>query len=339
MLKQVVIFLLSAPLIYLAIAIVLVFTNPPANQGDLINAQPNTLDFSVTQKQDMSGLEELQSLVITGASPISFRFYPSITPTKRLIVLIHGSGWHSMQYAQMATWLANEGLGNVVTPDLRGHGVNPERRGDIDYIGQLEDDIAALITNLKNKHDITQTIIGGHSSGGGMVIRMAGGKHGKLADGWLLMAPFLKYNAPTMRLNSGGWAHTLVRRTVGLVMLNAVKITALNHLISIQFNMPKPVREGPLGHTATLAYSFRMNTSYAPRNDYEKDIGAITKPMLLLAGTNDEAFKAEAYQATFSAWTSTGEYKLLGGLGHLNLTHDPATFMAMKKWLLNFDER
>lgn len=333
MLKSISIFLISIPLVYIAIALVLIISNSPKSDlGREVDSK--TLNFSDVTSQDMSELAELQTLKIDNASPVDYRYYQSTLPTNRLIVLIHGSGWHSMQYAQMATHLAGKGLGHVVTPDLRGHGENPQRRGDLDYIGQLEDDIAAIITDLKNKHDIKQVIIGGHSSGGGLVIRMAGGKHGIIADGCLLMSPFLKYNAPTMRPDAGGWTSVLVRRTIGLSMLNNIGITALNHLVSIQFDMPPSIREGPLGHTATLAYSYRLNTSYAPRSDYEKDVAAISKPMLLLVGENDEAFKAQEFQPTLSALTKHGEYGLIPGLGHLNLTHDQATFDAIENWLI-----
>ena len=333
MLKNTLMFLASVPIVYLIIALVLVFTNSPPQLNDIDKPDVKTLNFDNVNSQDMQHLAPQQTLEISNASPIHYRFYQSKIATNRLIVLIHGSAWHSMQYAQMANYLADNGLGHVVTPDLRGHGEKPQRRGDVDYIGQLEDDLAALVGKLKDDYEIANVIFGGHSSGGGLVIRMAGGKHGHIANGWLLMAPFLKYNAPTMRKNSGGWANVLVRRTIGLSMLNAIGITALNHLTSISFNMPQTVLTGPLGHTVTLAYSYRLNTSYAPRSDYEKDIAAMSKPILLLAGSNDEAFRADMYEPTFSALNKHGDYKILSGLGHLNLTHDRATFKAIENWL------
>ncbi|MCP4185959.1 MAG: alpha/beta hydrolase [Hyphomicrobiales bacterium] len=296
------------------------------------------LDFSGTRDQDFSKLSELQSLKVAGTSPVNFRFYQNVGSNKRLIVLIHGSGWHSMQYEGMANYLIDNNLGHVVTPDLRGHGVNPERRGDIDYIGQLEDDIALLVANLKSKYDVSQVIIVGHSSGGGLVIRLAGGKHGDIADGWVLLAPFIKHDAPTARPDAGGWAYPLIRRIIGLSMLNNVGITRLNYLTAIQFNMPEYVRQGSLGHTATLAYSFRLNTSYAPRSDYIKDLARMTKPMLLLAGNKDEAFRFDAYEATLSSHVPDGEYHILDGLGHIGLVSDEITYQSMKSWLDNLDK-
>ena len=55
----------------------------------------------------------------------------------------------------------------------------------------------------------------GHSSGGGLVVRFAGGDHGSVLSKAVLLSPFLKYDAPTMRDDAGGWSHVLVRRMIG----------------------------------------------------------------------------------------------------------------------------
>ncbi len=242
------------------------------------------------------------------------------SPDVPLLVLIHGSGWHGLQFAQLATGLSD--TAEILIPDLRGHGENPARRGDVDYIGQLEDDIADLIRARAKPGQ--KVILGGHSSGGGLVVRFAGGGNGDLIDGAVLLAPFLKYNAPTTRQNSGGWARVLTRRLIGLSMLNVAGIKALNHLTVIQFQMPKKVLAGPLGHTATTAYSYRMNTSFAPRNDYLADIANLPD-FLLVAGTNDEAFFAAQYQPLMSKITGHGQYHLVEGVSHLGIVDAPQT--------------
>jgi alpha-beta hydrolase superfamily lysophospholipase len=231
-----------------------------------------------------------------------------------LLILVHGSGWVGLQFNSLANRLARDAY--VVVPDLRGHGPTAERRGDVDYIDQMEDDLAALIIaeRLPNQH----VIVAGHSSGGGLVTRFAGGQHGHLMDQAILIAPFLKHNAPTTRQNSGGWAHVMTRRIIGLSMLNTFKITALNHLEIIQFNMPKAAREGKYGDLATLAYSFRLNTGYAPRANYLKDIAALPK-FTLIAGTKDEAFFADKYQEVMSAVNDKGTYHLIEGESHLSV--------------------
>ena len=114
-----------------------------------------------------------------------------------------------------------------------------------------------------------------------------------------------------------------------------MKIRALNHLTVIQFAMPQTVLDGPLGHTATTAYSYRLNTSYAPRNDYTADIEALP-PFLLAVGDRDEAFVAEGYQPLMSAHTDQGRYALIAGVTHLDVVDDPQTLTEIQGFLREF---
>ncbi|PCH70638.1 MAG: alpha/beta hydrolase [Rhodobacteraceae bacterium] len=245
-----------------------------------------------------------------------------------LIILIHGSGWNGLQFNGLAARL-NVGA-TVLVPDLRGHGAQPGRRGDVDYIGQLEDDLADLIKARARPGQ--KVVMLGHSSGGGLVVRFAGGAHGGLLDGAVLLAPFLKYNAPTTRANSGGWAAVQTRRLIGLSMLNAVGIRALNYLGVISFKMPDAVMDGPLGHLATTSYSFRMNVSYAPRMDYLKDISALP-PFLLMVGDRDEAFIADQYEPLMRQVTDMGRYLIAKDTGHLGIVDAPGTAPEIQAFL------
>ena len=161
---------------------------------------------------------------------------------------------------------------------------------------------------------------------------MAGGSHGGLLDRVILLAPFLKHDAPTTRPGTGGWANVLVRRIIGLSILNVARITALNHLQVIQFRFPTSVLDGPLGNTATKGYSFRMNTSFAPRRDYLGDVTALPK-FLLIAGEQDEAFIAEQYQPVMSEVTDKGQYVLVPDTSHLAIVDAPTTLTAIRAFL------
>ncbi len=250
-----------------------------------------------------------------------------------LIVMLHGSGWYHGQFSGLARALRD--VAEVKTLTLRGHGKDPERRGDVDYTGQLEDDIADLIRESGGEPD-RKVILLGHSSGGGLAVRFAGGAHGALADGMILLAPFLKHDAPTTRPNSGGWAHVLTRRIIGLSMLNNVGITALDHLPMIQFAMPRAVLEGPLGDYATTSYSWRLNKSYAPRDDYLGDVAALPR-FLLIAGRDDEAFDAEGYAPLMGEVTDKGRYEIVDGVGHLDIVDHPQTETLIRDYLLGLN--
>lgn len=81
-----------------------------------------------------------------------------------LVIMLHGSGWYHGQFSGLARALRD--VAEVKTLTLRGHGKNPARRGDVDYTGQLEDDIADLIGQSGGRDD-RKVILLGHSSGGG----------------------------------------------------------------------------------------------------------------------------------------------------------------------------
>jgi alpha-beta hydrolase superfamily lysophospholipase len=219
-------------------------------------------------------------------------------------------------------------LAHVYTPDLRGHGLTPERRGDVDYIEQLDDDIADLIAVVRADHPNATIIVGGHSSGGGLAIRFAGSKYGQQADAYLLLSPFLKYNAPTVRPNSGGWAQPYTGRIAGLVMLNNVGISWFNDLTVIKFNMPEEARDG----TETLSYTYRLNTAYAPRN-YKTDLGAITQPLLVVAGTADEVFYAEKFEPVISQYVADVQVRLLEGVTHMGVVVGDDIHPIIEEWL------
>lgn len=322
LLKRFAIALGMTALIYVGIALGLIVSQSPAP----LPARAG-LDFSATLSTPPEGFAPTQYTARDGTD-LPVRMGGPVDAAS-VVVIVHGSGWHGGGYLQLAAHLAGQGH-RVLVPDLRGHGSAPKRRGDLDLIGQLEEDLADLI-DQHSQAGQNRTLIG-HSSGGGLVIRFAGGAYGDRMDRAVLIAPFLKYNAPTMRPNSGGWAWPLTRRIVGLTMLNQVGITALNHLTAIQFNFPQTVLQGPLGQTATQSYSFRMNTSFAPRSDYLSDVAALPD-FLLIAGAEDEAFAAEAFQETLSAASLRGDYAILPGLSHLSVLDAPAAFERIDAFL------
>lgn len=284
-----------------------------------------TLNFDSALAGNLETAPKPEQIEMRDGWTMPVRKYGAQDASKPLLILVHGSGWNGLQYNSMAQQLATEA--HVLAVDLRGHGATPERRGDVDYIGQMEDDLADLIE--AERVEGQQVIMLGHSSGGGLVVRFAGGANGALIDKAVLLAPFLKYNAPSTRADSGGWAHLLLRRVIGLSILNGFGFTALNHLTVVQFNMPAEVTEGPYGHLATTAYSFRLNTGFAPREDYLSDIAALPE-FTLVVGSEDEAFYAEKYEGVMSAVTDKGTYRIVEGVDHLGILDAAQTTAAIK---------
>lgn len=247
---------------------------------------------------------------------LSYRAYPAAGGADTIAIALHGSGTDSRYLAPLARSLARRGAAHVVTPDLRGHGPDPQRRGDVDDPAQLERDLAALAAHVEQRWDASRLVVVGHSSGGGLAARMAGGPHGELVDGFALLAPYLGHDAPSSRAGSGGWAHANVGRIAVIETLAAVGVDGLADHDVLRFRMPPAQRDG----YETLAYTHRMMTALEPR-DWRAALSDAPAPVLILAGTDDDAMRPRAYAERIAPATGA-RVALIDGAGHLDLVTD-----------------
>lgn len=306
--------------VYVLIAVGLILSQFPSS--------PRTdkgLDFTVIR--DLPDMPPLQNIASRNGSPIWFHHLLGEN-SGPLVVVLHGSSAFGASYADLAINIEKMGA-EVILPDLRGHGVQAERRGDVDYIGQFEDDLQDILDHARKPGQ--KVIYVGHSSGGGLVARFAGGPHGFGVDGAVLLAPYLHYTSPTMRPNSGGWAFPLIRRTIGLEMLNRIGIKMLNGLVTLQFTTPDVPDDIPL----TDAYSYRLNAGFSPRNDYGSDIAALPE-FLVVTGSMDEAFVSEAFEPLMAPLNPKGTYHVLPGVTHLQVYSEPETYRLVRDFIGRF---
>lgn len=258
---------------------------------------------------------------------MSFRHYAS--DADQVLILVHGSGYHGSYFQPLATYLSEGRFASVYTLDLRGHGIHPETRGDIKYIGQIEDDLYDFIEYVKQRNLNKSILLGGHSSGGGSVIRLSGGNRAHPdVSGYVLIAPYIHHKSPT-NTKVNHWANVSIPRMIGLSMLNQLRLTYLNHVPVISFNMPYPSRD----RTETLTYSYRLQVSMHPRNQYKKDILSLNKRILVIAGSDDEAFYVEQYKQVFQA-NQFAKVVLLEGLTHFSIISDRAPHEKIGKWIV-----
>ncbi len=257
---------------------------------------------------------------------LAFQFYDSTGEV--ILVFVHGSSYHGAAYHTLARELSDAGVAKVYLPNVRGHYLSGQRRGDVDYIGQLEDDLADLVAYIRDRGQRGPLVLGGHSSGGGLAIRVAGGEHGDLASAYLLLSPVIPLAPTTRSGDAGGWAHLHRSRLFGLLVLNAVGVTGLNGLPIIQFNKPEAFRDG----TETLGYSYRLNTSFHPRYDYAADIEAMGDRFLLLIGDDDQANDPVAYEEMFPQSGAEARVMRLPGVDHLGVFSAPSALSAVQDW-------
>jgi alpha-beta hydrolase superfamily lysophospholipase len=144
---------------------------------------------------DLADLPALSRYTARDGTQLAYRAYRG--GGQQVAVLIHGSGTESSVLNPLAKMLQAEGV-TVYAPDLRGHG-GSGRRGDIDYIGQLDDDLADFVATIRPKHaSPTMTLIG-FSGGGAFTIRIAGGHYGDLFNRYIVIDPAIVYPSPLAR--------------------------------------------------------------------------------------------------------------------------------------------
>jgi len=311
-------------------ALVLVVTPMPS-----IDAPRDVFGFD-EQRAELPASEPppLERFVARDGAGLAYRFYGAAPPaaadaSRPLLIFVHGSSYHGGGYHALAESISGAGVADVLLPNLRGHHLSGRRRGDIDYIGQLEDDLADWIRLVRDRGHMGPIYLGGHSSGGGLVIRFGGGSHADRTSGSLLLSPVIP-TAPTVKGgDAGGWASLNQRRLTGLLLLNAVGFRGLNGLPIIQFNKPDEFRDG----TETLSYSYRLNTSYHPRYDYEGDIARMGQNVLVVVGQADEANDASATRAPFAEHLPSATIVTPAGIDHFGVMRQPEALAVVRDWL------
>ena len=284
------------------------------------------LRFDALAPVDPRSLPPFESFRARDGTALPLRHFAA--DARCTLILLHGSGYHGRYLAPLALRLAGAGAARVYVPDLRGHGLAPARRGDIAYTDQLEDDLADLVAFTRARHPDAKIAVAGHSSGGGLALRFAGGAHGDDAAGYALLAPYLGHTAPTTRPGSGGWARPRIPLIVALSLLGAFGVHALDGLTALRFAMPENVRDG----SETLAYSWRMTQGFAPR-DWRRDLAAVRRSLLVVIGADDEAFLAERYPEAVRSHAASARVELVPGVSHLGIVGAPEVAATLDEWL------
>jgi len=256
---------------------------------------------------------------------LAYRSYLSAN-AKQKIVLIHGSSAGSSSMHRLAEYLQRNDI-DVFVLDIRGHG-DSGRRGDIDYVGQLEDDLEDFMKQLfSGRKNVT---LAGFSSGGGFVLRFAGSNRQQIFNRYIALAPFIRYDAPTTRPNNGEWAKASVPRIIGITMLGSAGQKWLGHLPVIAFGInPETVAY------QTAMYSYRLWSNFGLHDDYNADLKAIKQPLTVMVGDKDELFYPRKYLSVFAQVQPHAEIQMVPGVGHITLTTEPIGLAMIAETVLH----
>lgn len=212
-----------------------------------------------------------QEFVTRGGERLSYRFYPAWS--ENLIFLYHGIGADSRYLCVLAAHWAEQGLGSVVTPDLRGHGGSRNLSDEI-RPGQLEMDHEELWVHLRQSHVCERVFLAGHSLGGGFVLRLLA-EPGNYA-GALALAPYLPPSSGLQREGYGGWI-------------------SFDQKGDVDVHMPEIFRTGE----ERLHYGAAYLQAASPFED--PSLLRREVPLWVVCGDQDQVFQPERYANFFAA--------------------------------------
>jgi len=91
------------------------------------------------------------TIVSADQTCLFYRFWPAESPGNRVVLVLHGIGYHSGPYKVIADALNTHGI-DVYGLDARGHGLSCGRRGYLGTPAQTSEDVSAMVRFLKQQH-------------------------------------------------------------------------------------------------------------------------------------------------------------------------------------------
>jgi alpha-beta hydrolase superfamily lysophospholipase len=273
---------------------------------------------------DMSTLPAVERFQARDGTALGFRHYAAIGPsTGRAAIVIHGSSGSSANSIHALSWaLAQRGVESYAL-DIRGHGTSGTR-GDIGYIGQLEDDLADFVAVVRKTTPTAPLTLIGHSAGGGFALRVAGSPIQNLFARTVLLAPYLGYNAPTNQPNSGGWANADIPRVIALMILRQLGIGCCDALPVVAFAVPPDSAK-----SLVPAYTERLRSNFGVHRDFRTDLAATTRPVTIYSGAEDELMVADKYAEAVRGAAPAVTVKLIDGINHMGIVSKPAAMSVI----------
>lgn len=282
-----------------------------------VRQPPELISISDARKLiDFSSLPKVERFQARDGTDLGYRHYSARAPaTDRIAIVVHGSSGSSRGAIHaLSNALASRGV-ETYAVDIRGHGASGTR-GDIRYLGQLEDDLADLVGEVRKTHPTAPLTLIGHSSGGGFALRVAGSPIQNLFARTVLLAPYLGYDAPSTRPDAGGWASPDIPRFIALSILRGMGLPWAESLPTIAFAVPPNSSK-----VLTATYSYRLMRNFAASTDFRKDLAAATRPVTIFSGAADKLMLSGKYR---DAVGDRATVRIIEGINHMGIVGDPA---------------
>ena len=300
-----------AVLAILAPVAVIAFSSP--------KSPPPMQSMSTSMKQvGRNDLPPPRSFRARDGAMLQYHAYPA--GTDKVAVLIHGSVGPGTTMHALAESLRGAGVTTYV-PDIRGHGGSGPR-GDIGYIGQLDDDLADFIAQLGPAGRGESRTLVGFSAGGGFDIRFAGGPYGLLFDRYVFLSPILP-GAPTLRPNAGGWTDIALPRIITISQLGRLGVHWFDGLPVIRYAVSTEDSQG------TPGYSYRLAANFGAGRQYETYLTNLRRRAAILVGSADEQVVADQFAPLLKRLDVDVPVTIVPGMTHGDMIASPVAIQSV----------
>jgi alpha-beta hydrolase superfamily lysophospholipase len=250
----------------------------------------------------------------------ALQYYAYPAATDQVAILIHGSAGPATSMHALAEKLRAAGV-TAYVPDIRGHG-GSGRRGDIDYMGQIDDDLADFAAELgPARGGETRTLVG-FSAGAGFALRLAGGPYGALFDRYVLLSPILPGSA-AWRPSAGGWVDIALPRLMTIAYLGRAGIHWFDGSPVIAYAVSRdPARD------TTASYSYRLSMNFGAGRAYEAYLKNLRRPAAILVGDADEQVVADQFTPLLRGVGVDIPVTIVPGMKHADMIAKPQALEA-----------
>jgi non-heme chloroperoxidase len=251
----------------------------------------------------------------------ALQYYVYPAETDKVAILIHGSAGPGASMHALAESLRAAGVSAYVL-DIRGHG-GSGRRGDIDYIGQIDDDLADFVAHLgPARSGETRTLVG-FSAGAGFAIRFASGPYGALFDRYVFLSPILP-GSLAWRSNAGGWVNVALPRLITIAYLGRAGIHWFDGLPVIAYAVP-----ADRSRDMTASYSYRLSMNFSAGRSYEAYLKNLRRPAAILVGDADEQVVAEQFTPLLQDLGVDIPVTIVPGMKHADMIARPEALQVV----------
>jgi len=246
--------------------------------------------FSELLAEPQMQITDKQYFETSDAIKLAYFDYSVVDKPKQVLVFIHGGGaCSSLGYQYLADTLSKQYNTRVYLLDMRGHGLSDGERGDAPTKERLWQDISEFINFVRSDNINHKIYLGGHSSGGGLVLNYATWKEREDINGYVFISPKLGYKS-----NADRYHYTkdpFAKAHIGTMVLNKVLNEAIyKHTIAVEMNYCQEAKKAePL---LVDTYTCTVVNAITPINP-EKQFSTIDKPFCLFVGSNDELMLPE----------------------------------------------